>query len=148
MKIDEDKINEILDLEPVEQKIEIDPEQYKNREVDETLEDNISKLTTVFDRLLEDISNGHFDSEAVLAAAQIGNAITSASIAKKDNSFEMANLILKAKQLNIRAQEVKIKQKSLEKGEKNSGKNTLVVTDRETLLDMMKNGDEKKLLGE
>jgi len=106
------------------------------------LDNNIERANRILDQVEEEISNGNFSARLVEVAGQIINAITnSTKEIISDNNYKKY-LQIREKMVSLQKEKLKILENKLKK----SSGNTLVITDRESILNIINSGNAQKLL--
>lgn len=101
------------------------------------MENNIIKANQVLDRLLEEMNTGNFSPRmAEVASYMIANINSAIEIINKKNT-QNCDLLLKEKMLSLKEKETLVKLKILDKNTGVRNQN-IIVTDRETILKMLK----------
>lgn len=151
--LDKKKLNQIFDL-PNDQNL---PEEIKNmkkqlqsveKDIEDNninpdiiLNDNIERANRFLDIVETEFNNGRVKGTLLEAAASLINGITSAANSIMGSGYNDDQVRLKEKALEIKEKELFLKQAMNDnKGEENKGGNVInaIVTDRESLLDMIK----------
>ena len=108
------------------------------------LEDNIERANRFLDYIEEDLANGVVDSRRIEVAGQIINSVTNASKEIISTNNYKKYLQIREKMVSLQ----KDKLKMLESKMKKTSNNTLVIADRESILNIINKGDTNKLIAE
>jgi len=130
--IESDKEDFKIDIEKNLDNIDID-------DTDKILKGNLARANALLDRLILEMNAGNFSPRMVEVSSQVMGIISDISkqIHKKTVDFE--NLQLKRDMLELKIKSMRIK------GEKTVNQN-IIVTDRETLLKLLKEQKDKKMI--
>lgn len=106
------------------------------------LDNNIERANRILDQVEEEMNNGNFSARLVEVAGQIINSITnSTKEIISDNNYKKY-LQIREKMVSLQKEKLKILENKLKK----SSGNTLVITDRESILNIINSGNAQKLL--
>ena len=109
---------------------------------DTILKDNIDRANRFLDLCEEQMTRGNFENRTVEVAGQMINAITSAVQSIMGDGYQQEVIRQKDEALRLKEKEIELKQTiklTREGGEGAITNNNLIVTDRETIMDMIKN---------
>jgi len=109
---------------------------------DKILESNINKANTVLDKVISEMKRGNFSARMAEVAGQLVNAVTNAVDKVYLKNVGIDNLLIKDKMLSLKEKEASIREKLVDARGK-TPREKLIVTDRETILGMLK--EEKPL---
>ncbi len=110
-------------------------------EPDKIVAQNISKANLLLDYVIREIDNGNFSPRMVEVASLLINAINGSTTQLYAKSFNEASLQLRMKALQLKEKQLGL----LERGGNVKNQN-LIITDRETVLKMLKDAPDTKLL--
>lgn len=159
--LDKNKLNNIFDIPSNEnlpdtiKKLKKDLQTIENNleesdiNPDIILQDNIDRANRFLDKIEEQMGIGKVTGTLLEAAGSLINAITSAANSISGGAYNDDQIRLKEKALELKEQELLIKHAMNEKkGIENYTGTTInaIVTDRESLLEMIKNQNKKQIL--
>jgi hypothetical protein len=136
-----EKINEMKkELQSVEKEIE-----ENNIDSDEILNSNIERANRFLDIVERELEEGRVKGVLLEAAASLINGITSAANSIVGSSYNDDQTRLKEKALELKEKELFLKQSMNEKkGDKSTNIFNTIMTDRESLLEMIKEQQQSK----
>lgn len=108
------------------------------------LEENIRKANRVLDKILLEMGKGMFTARMAEVAGQLVNAVTNAVDKVFARDAGVKNLLIKDKMLGLKEKEANIKEKLFEARQGGKKQKELVVTDRETILNLLEKEEEKE----
>jgi hypothetical protein len=108
---------------------------------DKIIAQNISKANLLLDHVIREIDNGNFSPRMIEVASLLINAINGSTTQLYAKSFNEASL-----QLRIKALQLKEKQLGLLARDGNVKNQNLIITDRETVLKMLKDAPDTKFI--
>jgi len=111
---------------------------------DKILESNINKANTVLDKVISEMKRGNFSARMAEVAGQLVNAVTNAVDKVYLKNVGIDNLLIKDKMLNLKEKEASLREKLVDARGK-IPREKLIVTDRETILGMLKEENKKPL---
>lgn len=166
-KFNEDKAESLLNTSLLEQEFGLNTTDERNNQIEEIrnmrrelekakdfpdaekiLHDNIQRANRLLDTVESEVSDGQINARLFEVAAQLINAITSATTSITGNIFHDQKHEYNMKMLEVKEREVAVKQ-AMTGGSMPSGSSTnnLLVTDRESLLKLLKGeGEEEKVV--
>ena len=100
---------------------------------------NISKANALLDHVIKEIESGNFSPRMVEVAGLLINAINGSTSQLYSKSFEIANIHLKAKALQLKEKQINMIERT-----SSSGRANVVITDRETVLRMLRENDSEQ----
>jgi len=114
---------------------------------DKVLSDSIGKANAILDRIIVEINNSGMTPRMGEVASQLIQAINTAAGQLYVKDFNIGSLRLKQKMLELKEREVEIKEKLSKQNRPETINQNLILTDRETVLKLIKeNREEIKLL--
>lgn len=118
--------------------------EYDNSSTEEILRKNISRANRILDRVEFEMNNGNFQARLVEVAGQLINSVSTAVANLNLTEYNLQYLELRNRIVSLKEFEVKLKERN------NSGvtNQNIIVTDRETILRMLENKKDTKLLEE
>jgi hypothetical protein len=111
-------------------------------EPDKIISNNISKANAILDHVMTQIENGDDSAKMIEAVSKLIDSINNSTSQLYGNQFNIANLQLKAKALQLKERQIGMIEKT--GGVKNQN---VIFTDRETMLKMLKEADTKLIEG-
>ena len=120
----------------------LDVEPTNINDPDRILADNVSKANAILNHVMREIDNGNFSPRMVEVAGQIINAINNSTSQLYLKNFNIASLQLKLKALQLKEREIGMLEKTGGVGNKN-----IIVTDRETILRVLAEGNKNLIEG-
>jgi hypothetical protein len=139
-------LEEILDIEVVDVQNELNKAQTQEggqEEPEQILRKNITKANFILDQIEAELKNGNFSARLVEVASLIINSVTQASTQIMINKSNIDSLQIKRDVLKLKEKELDIKSRLLA-GQQPAGRDRLVITDRETILKYLKDGQDVK----
>jgi len=109
---------------------------------DKILEGNINKANTVLDKVISEMKRGNFSARMAEVAGQLVNAVTNAVDKVYAKNVGIDNLLIKDKMLSLKEKETSLREKLADARGK-IPREKLIVTDRETILGMLKEENKK-----
>lgn len=110
---------------------------------DTMLKHNIDRANRILDICEEEMSRGNYANRTVEVAGQLINAVTSAVSQIMGDGYKQEEIRQKDEALKLKEREIELKRtikQAKEGGEGDSiTNNNIIVTDRETIMDMIKN---------
>ena len=108
---------------------------------DRILENNINKANTVLDRIISEMRSGNFSARMAEVAGQLVNAVTMAVDKVYAKNAGIDNLLVKRKMIDLKEKEADIRERII--GAKSKTREKLIITDRETIMNMIKDEKDK-----
>lgn len=107
---------------------------------DVVISTNINKANAILDRVIEEINNSGMSPRLGEVAGQLIANINQAAGQIYTKKFDISNIILKHKMLELKEREVKIKEIAAKQnvGGGDTINQNIIVTDRETILKLLK----------
>lgn len=137
------KSNEEILLELTQMRQALNQAQSDVPDPDTILQHNIDRANRILDIAEEEMSRGNFAARTVEVCGQLINAVTTAVNSIMGDGYKQEEIRQKDEALKLKEREIELKQvikKTKEGGEGgNVTNNNLIVTDRETIMDMIKN---------
>jgi hypothetical protein len=118
--------------------------EYDNSSTEEILRKNISRANRILDRVEFEMNNGNFQARLVEVAGQLINSVSTAVANLNLTEYNLQYLELRNRIVSLKEFEVKLKERN-SSGVTNQN---IIVTDRETILRMLENKKDTKLLEE
>jgi hypothetical protein len=116
---------------------------------DVILSKNINKANALLDRIIIEINNSGMNARLGEVAGQLLNVINQSVNQIYSKNSDYLGLRIKKKMVELKEREVKLKELTTSKQPDQYNQNNIILTDRETLLKMLKeNKKEIKLLEE
>jgi len=138
------KLSEAFDIDSIEREVKELPDGQKD--TDEIIRDNIDRANTILDDVQYEMGNGNFSARMVEVAAKLIDSVTGAASQIQSNTYNEEYLLLREKLVYLKKLETESKVK-LAAGKEGSVTNqNIIVTDRQSILDILK-GD-KQIEGE
>lgn len=109
------------------------------------LQNNINKANTVLDKIISEMKKGNFSARMAEVAGQLVNAVTGAVDKVYAKNAGIDNLLVKNKMIALKEKEADIREKIMEAKGKTRSKDKLVITDRETIMSMIRKENKKEL---
>ena len=114
---------------------------------DQVLSNNIGKANAILDRVIEEINRSGMSPRLGEVASQILTTINQSVQQIYSRNIDLGNLQLKNKMVELKEREVKIKEYMSNKIIPNTVNNNLIISDRETVLKLLKeNKSQLKML--
>lgn len=111
------------------------------------LSDSIAKANAILDRVIIEINRSGMTPRLGEVASQLIQAINTAAGQLYDKDFNIGSLQLRHKMLDLKEREVRIKEKLASRNTPGVVNQNLILTDRETVLKMIKDSrDQIKLI--
>lgn len=107
------------------------------------LSDSIAKANAILDRVIIEINRSGMTPRLGEVASQLIQAINTAAGQLYDKDFNIGSLQLRHKMLDLKEREVRIKEKLAAKNTPGVVNQNLILTDRETVLKMIKDSREQ-----
>lgn len=121
----------------------------ENINPDIILSKNINKANALLDRIIIEINNSGMNARLGEVAGQLLNVINQSVNQIYSKNSDYLGLRIKKKMVELKEREVKLKELTTSKQPDQYNQNNIILTDRETLLKMLKeNKKEIKLLEE
>ncbi len=143
-ELNRSNLEEILDIEVVEVQKEM-ASAPAQEEPEQIIRKNITKANNILDSIEAELKNGNFSARLVEVASLVINSITQASTQIMINKSNLDSLQIKRDVLKLKEKELEIKSRLLA-GQQPAGRDRLVITDRETILKYLKDGQDVKQL--
>ncbi|HRR50063.1 MAG TPA: hypothetical protein P5293_08965 [Bacteroidales bacterium] len=143
-ELNRSNLEKILDVEVVEVQKEMDSAPTQE-EPEQILRKNIIRANNILDSVETELKNGNFSARLVEVASLIINSVTQASTQIMINKSNLNSLQIKRDVLKLKEKELEIKSRLLA-GQQPVGRDRLVITDRETILKYLKDGQDVKQL--
>jgi len=109
-----------------------------NTDPDKIISDTIGKANAILDRVISEINSSGMSPRLGEVAGQLVQAINSSAGFLYTKNFNLDNLMLKNRSIELKEREVRLKELMLKKPEGNTINNNLIITDRESVMKMLK----------
>jgi hypothetical protein len=141
-ELDLENLANELGIEEVTEKFKIDVDKHLNRtdinDPDTILTENLAKANAILDRVIEEMNAGNFSARMVEVSAMIMSTVAGLTSQIYRKISEEKTLQLRQNMLELKAKQIKISD-----GVKNQN---IIVTDRETVLKFLREGQQQKLI--
>jgi len=144
--IDRDTLSEEFNLDPTNRIEVLGPEETFESEFEDSedpnkiLIDNIDRANRMLDQVEEELLNGNFSARLVEVAGQLINTVTNSSKEILTSENYKKYLHIRKKMLLLQKEKIKLLEN------KKTGRNTLLITDRESILSIINKDGAQKLL--
>lgn len=146
-EIDRDQLSEEFDIDNVESEVKEMVEQIDSsgNDVEYVLAQNINRANRILDRIEHEINNGNFSARISEVASQLVNSVTGAASQISSGRYNTEYLQLRRSVVELEKMKLGLKYDN-DAGKANVTNQNIIVTDRESLLKLLK-GEETKKLG-
>jgi hypothetical protein len=149
-ELDRQGIAEILDIDVTDVptvNITNEPAPTGSDEPRTTLNVNIVKANSILSLIEAEMVNGNFSARLAEVASLVINSITTAAAQIMINDTNKESLHLKRSMVELKHKELEIKERLLlgRQQQESTGRDRLVITDRETVLKFLKDDREKNV---
>ena len=139
-------VDESLNVDDI---IEIDVDTLSASEIsdpDVVISTNINKANAILDRVINEINRSGMTPRLGEVASQLISTINQAAGQIYTKEFDFGSLRIKKKMLDLKEREVLLKERISGNGRGGTVNQNIIVTDRETVLRLLKENKETKLL--
>ena len=112
---------------------------------DDIIKSNIDRANRMLDRVEDEMDRGNFNARMVEVFAKLVDSVTSAASQIQSSAYNNDYLILRQKLAELKEMEVKAKVKGLAKGNTQIGSQNIIMSDRESILKLIKGEDQNDL---
>jgi len=153
-ELNSERLDDEFNIESIKEEAKEVRQNLKNIEVSdkpqEILKDNIARANRILDLIEETMTNrdkGGLGASIAEVAGQLINSVTNSANQIIQTQYNEQFLDIKQQITNLKAIELKIKAKQLESREnnKNPGKQQIIVTDRESIMKILKDKENLQI---